>query len=38
MPVQSETATQSEFEAESGPSEPPVTKARGRPKGKQKAK
>ncbi|CEJ54715.1 hypothetical protein PMG11_01011 [Penicillium brasilianum] len=38
MPVQSETATQSEFEAESGPSEPPAAKARGRPKGKQKAK
>ncbi|KAJ5364645.1 uncharacterized protein N7496_010358 [Penicillium cataractarum] len=38
MPVQSETATQSEFEAESGTSEPPAPKARGRPKGKQKAK
>jgi centromere protein C len=38
VPMQSENTTQSEFEAESGPSEPPAAKARGRPKGKQKAK
>ncbi|KAF3394037.1 Centromere protein 3 [Penicillium rolfsii] len=40
VPVQTqpENAVQSEFEAESGPSEPPAAKARGRPKGKQKAK
>lgn len=39
-PVQSETPgpSQSQFENDSGPSEPPAAKARGRPKGKQKAK
>lgn len=30
--------SQSQFETDSGPSEPPAAKARGRPKGKQKAK
>lgn len=38
VPVQTENAAQSEFEAESGPSETPAAKPRGRPKGKQKAK
>lgn len=40
-PVQSGTAagpSQSQFGNDSGPSEPPAAKARGRPKGKQKAK